>query len=96
MTSGTAFRIVFMAALGGSIFGAALGGLLAVMLPNYYASVFSGPVDPLQTGLGLGISQGLVAGGAVGLGIVGVLTWREVKLKEIESRRTMDYPRPIP
>ena len=94
MTAGPALLITLFAALGGAFLGATVGGLLGVLAPTYYQSVFSGPVDPIPTGLGLGIAQGLILGGVVGLGIVGILTWREVKLREIESRRSSDYPRP--
>ena len=73
-----------------------VGALLAILLPNYYASVFSGPVDRSQTGLGLGVSQGLLGGGLVGVAVAAILTWREVKIREIESRRVEHYPRPNP
>lgn len=94
MSSERAFRIVLMAAFGGAFLGGLVGFLLGLLLPHYYASVFSGPVDPLQTGIGLGVSQGLLAGGLFGLGVVAILAWREVRLKEIESRKREDYPRP--
>lgn len=94
MSFGKSLRIVLTTALGGAAIGGLVGFLVAIVLPNYYASVFSGPVDPVQTGLRLGVSQGLIGGGLIGLGLAAVLTWREIRVLEIESRRRGDYPRP--
>lgn len=53
-----------------AIGGDALGSALARLTPSYYRSVFHGgespAFDPVQVGIGLGVSQGLIAGLVVG------------------------------
>lgn len=64
LASGGAF------ALGGGAMGYALGQLA----PSYYRSVFHGgdapSFDPVQVGIGLGVTQGLFAGLVVGAVVV--------------------------
>jgi hypothetical protein len=56
--------------LGGTILGGLVGFYLGKFAPEYYRAVFdvpdSGIFDAVQAGVGLGVSQGLVAGAVIG------------------------------
>ncbi len=66
--------------------GALLGYLLAVILPDYYRTLFrippEIPIDPVQVGLGLGITQGFAAGLIVGLVIVVTVAWYNARVAD--------------
>ncbi|RYF45655.1 MAG: hypothetical protein EOO38_15625, partial [Cytophagaceae bacterium] len=53
--------------------GALIGWLLGVYVPGYYRGLYlegnSPEFDPVQMGLGLGMTQGLIGGIVVGLAI---------------------------
>ena len=70
---------VFGCAVVGSILGMALGGLIGAIAPGYYRSVFStgGGADfnPIGFGIALGLGQGAVFGGIVGLVLIVILYW---------------------
>jgi hypothetical protein len=72
---GRALRTVLISAVAATALGAILGLTLGWFAPGYYRSVFEGGSDPLfspvQVGLGLGASQGAIAGLVVGV----VLVW---------------------
>lgn len=56
--------------LGGTILGGLVGFYLGKFAPEYYRAVFDVPesaaFDAVEAGVGLGISQGLVAGAVIG------------------------------
>jgi|APTNR8051073442_1049403.scaffolds.fasta_scaffold32683_2 hypothetical protein len=56
--------------LGGVSLGGLVGFYLGRFTPDYYRAVFdvpeSAPFDAVQAGVGLGVSQGLVAGSVIG------------------------------
>lgn len=56
--------------------GGAIGLLLGLAVPGYYFAVFDGPVDPVPTGIGLGVTQGLGTGVFVGAFLVVWFTLR--------------------
>ena len=66
MTIAKGFVITFASGLLCAAGGGALGYALAVLSPAYYRGVFQAGrapgFDPVAVGLGLGISQGLIAG----------------------------------
>ena len=74
--------------------GLAIGGLLGVFAPEYYRTVLpSGRepgFDPVAVGVGLGLTQGAIGGAAVGLGLVGLLCWRDAGARR--SAGTGDVP----
>lgn len=74
-----AIAVVSSCGLGGALFGAALGFTLGRFAPGYYRSIFSygdrPDFDPEAVGLGLGATQGVVAGLLVGLAIVFMIAW---------------------
>lgn len=66
-------RPVFVLAaclLGGAILGGLVGFYLGKFTPDYYPAVFDVPesaaFDTVEAGVGLGVSQGLVAGAVIG------------------------------
>ena len=79
MTVVRGFAITIASGLGFGLFGAGLGYLLGSIAPDYYRTVFRIPpevvVDPVQAGLGLGVTQGLVGGLVIGLVIVVAVAW---------------------
>ncbi|MBS1713469.1 MAG: hypothetical protein JST30_03945 [Armatimonadetes bacterium] len=64
--------------------GGLVGLLLGLAVPGYYVAVFDGPVDPVPTGIGLGVTQGLGAGVLVGAFLVVWFTLRPGKLRTLE------------
>lgn len=75
MSAARNIAVIVACALGLGIAGGLLGFALGIATPNYYRIVFRAAGDPdfspVQVGLGLGLTQGLVAG--LGVGGVAVL-----------------------
>jgi hypothetical protein len=67
-----------------AIIGAGIGCSLGKFAPGYYRGVFSSDrqpgFDPVSVGFGLGLTQGAAGGVAVGLVVVGLFCWRDVRL----------------
>lgn len=63
--------------------GAFVGGALGKFAPGYYRAVLlagnSETFNPFEAGVGLGLTQGLIVGLAVGVIVVGILAWMEVQ-----------------
>ena len=76
---------VFGSAIIGALLGLALGVTIGTIAPGYYRSVFSGGddpgFDPMAVGIGLGLSQGFVFGGIIGLVLVGMFYWYRLNTK---------------
>jgi len=74
---------VFLCTLLFSGLGGTVGFLLGKLIPDYYRAVFShgdAPFfDPVQVGLGLGLTQGMVGGAAIGLILVGLVAWHNTR-----------------
>ena len=74
MTVAKALTVIVGSGVGFAALGAALGAILALLAPGYYRGVFSGgqaaDFDPLQVGLGLGLTQGTICGLIIGAVIV--------------------------
>ncbi len=70
---------VFGCTILGGLLGLAIGAALGTLVPGYYRSVFSGGhlpgFDPVAVGIGQGLSQGVVFGGAIGLVLVAMFYW---------------------
>jgi hypothetical protein len=83
MSLGRAITAVFVCTLLFSGLGGAAGFLLGKLMPGYYRAVFrSGDApffDPVQVGLGLGVTQGMVAGAVIGLALVGLVAWHAAR-----------------
>jgi hypothetical protein len=79
MTAAKGFLIVVLSAVAFGIGGGLIGYSLGVFAPAYYRGVYrSGQeawFDPVQMGLGLGISQGAVCGVIIGCVVVLAVAW---------------------
>jgi hypothetical protein len=79
MTVRRAFLIVAGAAAVCAAVGAGIGWALGTFAPGYYRTVFrygdSPEFNPVQVGVGLGLTQGLTAGLAFGCMVVLAVTW---------------------
>jgi hypothetical protein len=77
----TAYLLVGASAVLGAVAGGLIGYGMGAALPGYYRGVFASGrepwFDPVHVGVGLGITQGLLAGLAVGA--VVVLAWALVR-----------------
>jgi hypothetical protein len=92
MTVARGFAIIIASGAVGAIGGGALGYSLGRFTPSYYRSVFHGgeslAFDPVQVGIGLGVSQGLIAGLVVGsIVVLAVRSFRDLSVARIASER---------
>ena len=92
MTILRGFAIIIGSAIFFAVAGGAIGYLLAITIPQYYRDVFRAgqnpDFDPVAVGLGLGITQGAIAGLLVGAIVVIAVTWYNV--------RKLAAPEPLP
>ncbi len=90
MTLTKAFAAVSASALACAAAGAAVGWTIGTLAPDAYRRWFSdGPSDefsPVQVGIGLGLAQGLGAGVLVGIVIVAIVAWHDVRIAEQDPR----------
>ncbi len=74
-----AYLIICLSGVAGVCAGGGIGYLLGIAVPGYYRGVFRAGgeawFDPIQVGIGLGVSQGLPAGLAIGSLVVVVVAW---------------------
>ena len=84
-----AFGIVMLTAFTCALLGMGIGAALGQWAPGYYRTMFS--IDsstdfaPLQTGIGLGLTQGLFAGLLLGILVVAFMLWNENSLIETDT-----------
>lgn len=57
--------------------------------PGYYRAVFhSGQepwFDPVSVGIGQGVGQGVAGGAGVGLALVAIFVWRDVRVRRLAA-----------
>ena len=86
MTIARGFIITIASGIAFACFGALAGYALGFLAPDYYRTVFGihpgVPINLAQTGLGLGVTQGLAAGLIVGLVIVVTVAWYNSRVIE--------------
>ena len=65
--------------------GGLLGLTIALVLPNYYHTVFTleSTTSVVQLGVGLGITQGVAAGIVVGVALVAVVAWYRSRVSRL-------------
>jgi hypothetical protein len=89
MTVRKALIAVFGCSLTCGIGGALIGYSIGRFLPGAYRSMFA-PAEPgfspTAVGIGLGLPQGLFFGAVVGIAVVGIVTWYEVRIAEANRR----------
>ena len=89
MTMRRALMTIFGCALAGGGGGAFIGFCIGQFLPAAYRSLFA-PVEPgfspTAVGIGLGIPQGLCFGAAIGVIVVMIITWYEIRMAELNFR----------
>lgn len=104
MTVLKGFLIIILSGIAFAIGGGAIGYTLGVVMPGYYRAIFSSGreawFDPVAVGLGLGLTQGLIAGLAVGSVIVLAVAWYNSRRQALEvefsvPRLTSTADRPI-
>jgi hypothetical protein len=73
-----------------AVLGSGLGYALGVFTPDYYRMVFhvppGMPLDPVQVGVGLGLTQGLFAGLAAGSVVVASVAWCASRREQAQGR----------
>lgn len=85
MTLTKALITVIVSAVVTALLGAAIGCLLGTFAPAYYQATFffaaldDQNFDPVKVGIGLGITQGAAAGLAVGILLVAILAWYDLR-----------------
>lgn len=79
MSVAKGFLIIILSGIVFALGGGVIGYTLAVFLPSYYRGVFSSGreswFDPMEVGIGLGATQGLMCGLVVGGVVVLAVAW---------------------
>lgn len=91
MTITKGITTIALTALFSGIVGAVIGYLIGTISPEYYRIVFRAgdapQFDAPMLGLAVGLGQGVTTGVVVGLGIVLLVTWYEVRQIEREVKQ---------
>ena len=89
MTIVKALTTVAGTAVACATIGTTVGCCLGRFMPGAYRSMFNAGLDPqfdpIAVGFGLGCGQGLIAGGLIGLGVIVVVTWYDIKKMELQA-----------
>lgn len=92
MTIAKGFFIILLSGFAFAIGGGAIGYTLAVLLPGYYRGVFSSGrepwFEPMEVGIGLGATQGLICGLVVGAAVVLAVGWYNLRRGSFDVRLT--------
>ncbi|MCA9163255.1 MAG: hypothetical protein KDA59_04090 [Planctomycetales bacterium] len=74
---------VFACAAVCAALGSVIGATLGAVAPQYYESVLAGAsnpgFNPIAAGFGLGLSQGMLAGLGIGVALVALQCWYDLK-----------------
>lgn len=96
MNATKAILAIFLSAIVFAAVGLAVGYGIAALMPGYYRAVFEGGRDPrfnpIEVGVGLGLTQGMVLGVVVGALVVAGSWWKEIKLAQLGVRPPADIP----
>jgi hypothetical protein len=100
MTIVRGFAVVLASTIMGALAGVGIGYWLGVAMPSYYRCVFpngnSPEFDPVQVGVGLGFTQGTIAGLVVGCVVVLAVAWYNSRRQVIVQGWAPDEPEQPP
>ena len=94
MTVLRGFVITLASGFGFSGLGALAGYVLAVLAPDYYRTMFhirpETVFNPVQVGLGLGLTEGAAVGLVLGVVIVITVAWYDSRIEQRTMARDHD------
>lgn len=98
MTVRKALAIVIVGVIVFAVIGGLTGAVIGNVSPGYYRAVFRQgrhpDFNPLEVGIGLGVTQGMGAGLAISLAVVALLAWKEHRTVPHISDPLVDDSRP--
>lgn len=81
------------------LIGAIIGASIGLIAPDYYRTVVHNSdapsFDPLQVGVGLGMTQGASAGAVIGLAALAIMAWRDIRRIKL-GQESIDSSSKIP
>jgi len=93
MTLGRAFLTIVASTAISVLVGVGLGAFVGYAAPDFYAAWFRNGlppgVNPVHIGIGNGVTGGAFGGIIIGLGLVAIFTWAELRR---EARRSIQLP----
>ena len=88
MTVRKALTTIVGCAVACGVVGAFGGYCIGRYLPGAYRGLFA-PVapdfSPIAVGVGLGLPQGVVFGAVIGVTVIGIVTWYEIRIAEMKQ-----------
>jgi multisubunit Na+/H+ antiporter MnhE subunit len=82
--------------VGFGIAGTAIGAILGYVAPGFFRQMLPlrdpANLNPVEVGIGLGLTNGLGWGLAVGVLLVAILAWRETRLARKERHEGANAP----
>jgi hypothetical protein len=85
-----AFLIIGLSALVGVVIGGSIGCSLGFLAPGFYRSFFpmahAADFQPVEIGIGLGLTQGLGLGLLIGCVVVLAVAWSNARQEPVRSR----------
>jgi hypothetical protein len=89
-----ALAVVLLSTLLFTAVGLGIGYSLGRYAPNYYRTVLlrgdSPDFDPVDVGIGLGLSQGSMFGGIIGVVLVVLHAWYDLRRRALEQAKHPD------
>jgi len=96
MTVARGFMVIILSGLAFALGGGLIGYALGAIVPGYFRGVFSSGrepwFDPVSVGVGLGITQGLVCGLALGAVVVLAVAWYNGRRNAFDLRLQPSKP----
>jgi hypothetical protein len=80
--------------------GGGIGWAMGMYNPGYYRATFSAGnepwFDPVSVGVGQGVGQGTAGGAGVGLVLVALFVWRDVRVRRLAAAAGESDPAAAP